>query len=58
MTIIEQGHDVEAIADKAMDTVVDALANCALDISEDDHELVYTRLLEALKEVDGARCVL
>ena len=58
MTIIEQGHDVEAIADKAMDTVIDALTNCALDISEDDYELVYGRLLEALKQVDGATSVL
>jgi hemoglobin-like flavoprotein len=58
MTITEQGHDVDSIADKGMDAVVDALANCALDISEDDYELVHARLLEALKEVDGARCVL
>lgn len=58
MTIAEQGHSVYKIAEQGLDAVLFALNECDLDISEDDTNLVYDRLVAALKLVDGARCTI
>lgn len=54
-TITEQGHDVDTVADRAMDTVEDVLCNMDLKLGIDDYEAVKDGFLEALQKAQVFR---